>query len=735
MSEQNQTDKPETDTKSLVPPQLFRCPDPFRPLSSRAFQGISSLACGAEGRQYAVWYAGPTPREDRNNYVVLAVSEDAGATWEERLIIDPDGPGPVRAFDPELWLAPDGNLWIFWAQETEGFRPKGHCGVWGMSVPESEACTPDCSWTNPRRLCDGVMMCKPLALTDGTWALPVSFWGRRQERSAGMVVSTDFGATWSESGACTVPESLRRFDEHMIVERRDGSLWMLVRTKRGIDESLSVDGGRTWSELQPSGIPHVDSRFFIRRLASGNLLLVRHHPVDGTFADGDKVRGTRSHLTAYLSEDDGATWVGGLLLDDRIGVSYPDGDQAADGTIWITYDFQRRGEREILLAAFSEDDIRAGGGNTPPARLRQEISVPPPVGFDFEIEPPNLPNDGVLFVDNAKEDRSGHLGHALVEYAPGKILAFYANCDGEANEGHNGIGWMEYKRSEDGGRTWSDPMILDYSKKVFDEGKGWSVMCEKALLAADGTILLFTLASDISSTPLWRPFGIPVMLRSTDDGRTWSDPVPVSDQRGRVYDVLRYQDSILVLEFCNDGTDTWTGTLPEHVYRLYVSTDNGKSFSPRSTLPFDTLNRGYGTMELLPDGSLIAYVYNEKNESNLDYVISRDGGHTWEEPRISHLAKQIRNPQMGRVKEGYVLHGRSGNWGEDGEKGNFVLYTSRDGILWDKGRYLQMQTAGHGSYSNNLIVHDPDGGRERLLIQSSYAYDKNKTNVHHWWLT
>jgi hypothetical protein len=37
----------------------------------------------------------------------------------------------------------------------------------------------------------------------------------------------------------------------MIVELRDGSLWMLARTKAGISESHSADQGRTWSEVPP----------------------------------------------------------------------------------------------------------------------------------------------------------------------------------------------------------------------------------------------------------------------------------------------------------------------------------------------------------------------------------------------------------------------------------------------------------------------------------------------------
>ena len=64
------------------------------------------------------------------------------------------------------------------------------------------------------------------------------------------------------------------------------------------------------------------------------------------------------HLTAYLSEDDCKTWKGGLLLDERESVSYPDGIQAPDGTIYIAYD-RKRVNGEVLMATFTEDDILA----------------------------------------------------------------------------------------------------------------------------------------------------------------------------------------------------------------------------------------------------------------------------------------------------------------------------------------------------------------------------------------
>jgi hypothetical protein len=146
----------------------------------------------------------------------------------------------------------------------------------------------------------------------------------------------------------------------MVVQRRDGSLWMLVRTMYGIGQSTSRDGGRTWSPGTRYA-DHVVTRFFIRRLKSGRLLVVRHDPPSGK---------GRSHLTAHLSDDDGATWKYRMLLDERNSVSYPDGTQAPDGTIYIIYDRERTGAREILMSAFTEKDVEAGQPTSPKARLR-----------------------------------------------------------------------------------------------------------------------------------------------------------------------------------------------------------------------------------------------------------------------------------------------------------------------------------------------------------------------------
>jgi len=70
------------------------------------------------------------------------------------------------------------------------------------------------------------------------------------------------------------------------------------------------------------------------------------------------------------------TWKGGLILDDRKGVSYPDGFQAPNGTIYISYDRNRATDGEVLLARFTEEDILAGKLTSPRSRLQMLISKP-----------------------------------------------------------------------------------------------------------------------------------------------------------------------------------------------------------------------------------------------------------------------------------------------------------------------------------------------------------------------
>ena len=346
----------------------------------------------------------------------------------------------------------------------------------------------------------------------------------------------------------------------------------------------------------------------------------------------------------------------------------------------------------------------------------------------FRVVPDNIPNDGILFADLQKEDRSSHLGHALVEYAPSKILAFYPTCSAEDKRynGHSGYGWMEYKRSEDGGQTWSESIPEPNSKALFDQHCGRSAMCEKAVCTDSGRIILFYLQCDTyTDGHVWEPYFSPLYAISDDQGQTFSEVKGLSTFPGRVWDAL-YKDGVIYVLF---QRGPWSKMTRCGEYELLVSEDNGETFTSRGIVPFaNTMTCFYGNMVFTPEGKLLVYCYDECDEHNLKYIISNDCGLTWETTRRTFFARRIRNPQLAYFGGKYIVHGRSGTWGQVEKTGHFVVYTSDDGINWDEGQYMHMRVAKAGAYSNNLVVHMPDGS-ERLMIQVSKAYEEYKTNV------
>ncbi|MFN4261503.1 MAG: sialidase family protein [Gemmataceae bacterium] len=318
-------------------------------------QGVAGIERTAKGRLWTVY---GRDVESTRNYQVVKFSDNEGKSWSDvKLMIMPRR--GVRAMSACIWIDPLGRLWVFWGQSYG--QQDGRYGIWAIMTDDPDAAEP--RWSPPRRLGDGIMLNKPTVLKNGDWLFTSSIW--KADDSIRVYASTDQGKTFHLRGTANVlPAEARGPDEPMIVERKDGSLWMLVRS-RGIAETVSHDGGKTWSPVERAAIAHPTSRFFIRRLRSGNLLLVKHGPLDE--------RTRREKLMAFVSDDDGKTWKGGLMLDEREGVTYPDGVQAADGTIYVIYDYQRTPAGAILMATFREEDARAMRPVSDQARLRVEI--------------------------------------------------------------------------------------------------------------------------------------------------------------------------------------------------------------------------------------------------------------------------------------------------------------------------------------------------------------------------
>ncbi len=324
----------------------------------RIWQGIPGVEVTPKGRMFVTFYSGGV-KEEIGNFCLLLVSEDKKNFSEPIAVAYKEG---CRCFDPCLWIDPLGRLWFTWSCMPER-------GVYAALCENPDA--DEIVFGEPFFIGSDVMMNKPTVLSTGEWLFPVAVWhgGLRpyldaknefpvEDKRAFVYKSVDCGKTFECLGGVDMP--YRSFDEHMLIEKRDGALWMLVRTTYGIGEAYSYDGGKSFGEGRDSGLGGPNSRFLIRRLPSGRILLVNHAGFKG-----------RNNLTAFLSEDDGKTFPYRLLLDGRDAVSYPDLAIGEDGYLYIVYDRERgaflksmdevyASAREILYAKITEEDIMAG---------------------------------------------------------------------------------------------------------------------------------------------------------------------------------------------------------------------------------------------------------------------------------------------------------------------------------------------------------------------------------------
>ncbi|WP_395746053.1 sialidase family protein [Prosthecobacter sp.] len=368
---------------------------------ARTWQGIPGIERAPNGRLWSIWYSGALSEGLPGNYCVVASSGDDGMTWSTPLLLI-KGPTPQSStFDPVPWLDPKGRLWLFYVQTTRDSDGKTKAyGTYAIRTDSPDETAP--KWSEPFLVFSGGRMFgKPILGASGEWLAPIYVDGKPAEKETGVLSSTNEGASWEFSGGTCVPKDQRNFSEHTLARRKNGDLWMVIRTMAGLGESTSTDGGRTWTDP----IPFRDgpnTRAHVRRLASGAFLLVYHDLGESDkFQLGPKGRPMypRSQIAVWLSDDEGRTWPHKLLLDAR-ECSYPDATQAADGRIYIAYDSWRYGCRpglfrydpgagpgkEIALAVIREEDIRAGKIVSPGSWLHQVVNRATGCGNTVELK-------------------------------------------------------------------------------------------------------------------------------------------------------------------------------------------------------------------------------------------------------------------------------------------------------------------------------------------------------------
>lgn len=354
---------------SLLPADVHTAPVAERYLDeNRMFLCGPGITISRGGRLWVTFKSGDIT-EDEDNCTVLVTSGDRGETWSKPvLVVDIDG--PIRTNDPGIWTDPNGKVTLMWGQVYGYWDGRG--GFWTMTAEDGD--NENTAWSKPVRLSDGYTKNKPFVTRDGKWLYLIEHMGPKARRGryangapmapeyvhstpqlydANVFVSEDGGRSLLLYGHAAIPQKDRTFQEHMIVQKNDGTFWMLGRTQYGIGEAFSKDQGRTWTEMAPAkGISGPSSRTFFMRLISGNILLIKNG------AEIDRPS-KRTHMTAFLSTDDGATWSHKLVLDERES-SYPDAVQDQNGIVYVVHDHERTKAKEVCFHRITEADIMAG---------------------------------------------------------------------------------------------------------------------------------------------------------------------------------------------------------------------------------------------------------------------------------------------------------------------------------------------------------------------------------------
>lgn len=174
-------------------------------------------------------------------------------------------------------------------------------------------------------------------------------------------------------------------------------------------------------------------------------------------------------------------------------------------------------------------------------------------------------------------------------------------------------GAIRYRRSDDGGKTWSKPARVDAGRP-----KAYHFTSGDARLASDGGVLLAVWSASGKGPHDSGPL---VMARSEDGGKTWQAAAsPAGEgQAGRRYPAL--------VGAGGRFTAAWIDRDGRSALLASVSEDGGKSWSKPAVLDGDMCECCWNAAHA--SGGKVSVLFRDKDPRDMKVASSSDGGKTW----------------------------------------------------------------------------------------------------------
>ena len=283
----------------------------------------------------SAWFGGTA---ERNPDVCIWVSRLVDGKWTESVEtangVQADG-SRHPTWNPVLFQPKDAPLMLFY---KVGPSPSTWWGELKTSTDGGK------TWSAAQKLPKGIfgpIKNKPVQLPNGdilcgtsneTDTKP-SAWAIYFERTS------DLGKTWTRTELLHDGLKIGAIQPSILFLGGD-KLQAVGRTKQGkVFQITSNDAGKTWGEISLTDLPNPNSGTDAVTLADGRHLLIYNHTAKG-----------RSPLNLAVSKD-GKTWQAALVFENepKKEFSYPTIIQTTDGLVHITYTWQRKKVKHVVL--------------------------------------------------------------------------------------------------------------------------------------------------------------------------------------------------------------------------------------------------------------------------------------------------------------------------------------------------------------------------------------------------